>query len=106
MKLNLKERLVVLNSLPAQGDITTLRIIGDLRRNLSPTEQEYKDMKIIQKDAQSPIEWDTKKGLEEVDIEIGEKATDIIVEALKKINDEKKLTEDHMSAYEKFIEKV
>ena len=36
------------------------------------------------------------------EIEIGEKATDIIAEALKALNKAKKLTEAHIPIYERF----
>ncbi len=44
-----------------------------------------------------------QKGNKEREIKIGDKATDIIVESLKKLDDEKKLTETHISLYKKFI---
>ena len=103
MKLNLMERLVALSILPIHGNITTLRIIDDLKVALSPTEKEHKDCEIVDEENQ-PIRWNTKEGLVAVDIPIGEKATDIIVDALKSLDAEQKLTKDHVSLYEKFID--
>jgi hypothetical protein len=37
------------------------------------------------------------------EIEIGEKASDIIADALKSLNKAKKLTESHIPLYERFI---
>jgi len=48
------------------------------------------------------ITWNAK-GTEEKEISIGEKATDIIVEALKELNKNKKLTANHYSLYVKFV---
>ena len=43
-----------------------------------------------------------EKGADERDIKIGEKATDILIEALRKLDEDKKLTNQHFSLYEKF----
>ena len=100
MKLNLLERLKVLQILPAEGNFATLNIVKTLRESLAPTEKEFKDFGIVEKDG--AISWN-EKGREEIEIEIGEKATDIIVEALKKLDEENKLTAHHLSIYQKFV---
>jgi translation elongation factor EF-1alpha len=100
MKLNLLERILLLQLLPAQEDIFVLKIIRDLKNNLSLTEEEHKEFNVqINGDNMT---WNTK-GKEERDISIGEKATDICIEALKKANKNKTLTEQHISLYDKFI---
>ncbi len=63
-------------------------------------DEEFKDFGITQDGDQ--IKWNLK-GLQEKEVEIGEKATDIIVEALKKLDETKKLEQRHLSLYEKFI---
>ena len=91
------------------------RSVRKLQDFLSPSEEEYKEFRIkqsgeefVEEDGSTSIvaegqtRWN-KKGLEELEIEIGEKATDIIIEALEKIDKEKKLTAQHMSVYEKFV---
>ena len=100
MKLNMLERLKVLQMLPETGTFITLNIIQKLKDSLAPTEKELKDFEVVEKDGN--ISWN-KKGTEEVDIEIGEKATDVVVEALKKLDSEEKLTPQHISIYEKFV---
>ena len=106
MKLNLLERLTILNILPREGNFATLKILRDVQGVLSPSEAEFKEFGItteLNKETnQTQTNWN-KKGIEEREINIGEKANDIIVETLKKLNDEKKLNPQHMSAYEKFV---
>jgi len=46
--------------------------------------------------------WNTN-GLEEKEISIGEMATMICVDALKKANREKSLTEQYISVFDKFV---
>ena len=101
MKLTVLERLILLQNLPQEGSFVTLKILRSLKSNLALSEVEYKDFEVKQNGEQ--IVWN-KKGEEEVEIEIGEKATDMAIIALKELNDNKKLTEQHFSLYEKFIE--
>ncbi len=102
MKLLMRERFVLLNILPAEGDISTIKIIHRLRMDLAPTEKELKDYKIVHQEQQ--VVWDDamekKRGAQEK--KIGPKAFMIIEEVLKKLSDEKKLTEGLLSTYEKF----
>ena len=100
MKLNLLERFKILKTLPQEGNFSTLKIVRHLQESLSPSEEEYKEFGIKQDGEQ--LTW-TEKGLEEREIDIGEKATDIIIEALEKLDKDGKLTPQHISIYEKFI---
>jgi len=99
MKLSVFERLMLLSILPREGDFTTLKIIKDLRDSLSFTELEHRKYQFKKDD--NSIRW--KTDIEQnKEIKIGEKATDIIVESLKKLNKQKKLTMQHYSLCEKF----
>lgn len=100
MKLNLMERFIILQILPQNGNFVTLNIIRKLQEQLAPSEDDIKNCEIVMTDTQT--KWN-KKGLEEVEIHIGEKASDIIIDALKKLDEENKLTTQHLSIYEKFI---
>ena len=100
MKLSPLERLNILSILPNEGNYLTLKIVRKLREALSFDEQEHKILKFVQEEG--VIKWDTQNDFEK-DITIGEKATDLIVEALKKIDEKQKLTEQLYSIYEKFV---
>lgn len=100
MKLNVLERITALGILPEAGNFATLKIVQNLRMALSLTEVEFKEFEVVQKGDQ--MTWN-EKGREEKEIKIGEKATDILIEALKKLDEEKKLTNQHFSLYEKFV---
>ena len=102
MKLTVFERVVLLGILPEQGNFLTLKIVRQLREGLSFTETELKALDLKQNGDQ--VTWNPAAANPEgTEIIIGEKATDIIVEALKKLNDEGKLMEQHFTLYEKFI---
>lgn len=98
MKLSVKERVVLLSVLPAQGDLTTLKIIRKLREDLSFSEEEHKELKITQV-GENGIRWEREISK---DVEIGEKANDVIVNAFKDLDKKKQLHMDHVDIYEKF----
>lgn len=100
MELNILERLILLQILPKEGNFVTLNIVRDLQSSLSPNEEEIKEFEI--KQVKEQITWN-EKAIIPKEIKIGEKATDIIVEALEKLDKENKLNVQHMSIYEKFI---
>ena len=118
MKLTVYERIILLNILPAEGDFTTLKITRKLREDLSFTEDEHKSLQFkkagdtfIDDDGKEQIVPDGQikwqyQAVDETEIKIGEKAADIIVDALKKLNTEKKLRNEHMSVYEKFVDEA
>jgi len=103
MKLNTFERLILLAILPREGNFITLKIIRQLREALSFTEEEVKVLKFVQDAEKQMTTWnlDADKPKE---INMGEKATDLIVEALKKLDKGMKLTDQHFELYEKFVE--
>lgn len=100
-ELTVIERLVLLNILPKEGDFTTIKLVRKLRENLSFDEDEHKKLNFVQDGDQ--VRWNVE-ALVNKRIAIGEKQADIIHAALKKLNDEKKLTNEHFSLYEKFVE--
>uniref|UniRef100_A0A6M3X5J4 Uncharacterized protein n=1 Tax=viral metagenome TaxID=1070528 RepID=A0A6M3X5J4_9ZZZZ len=100
-KLTVVERLVLLNILPKEGDFTTIKLLRKLRENLSFDEDEHEKLNFVQDGDQ--VRWN-QNALTDKHIQIGEKQADLIHDALKKLNTEKKLTNEHFSLYEKFVE--
>jgi len=100
MNLSVLERLVILKALPVEGNYATLKILTNLRMSLSFTEEEMKAWEIVTNPETGQVTWQNNG---EADIPIGEKATDIIVDAFKKLDGSNKLPVGSMSAYEKFI---
>lgn len=101
MELSIPERLVVFSILPSEGNFATWRILQNLKASLSFTEQEVKEWEIVNDIEKKQTRWSLNAGV--ADIPIGEKAMDIIVEALKKLDRDHKLTENMLGVYEKFI---
>lgn len=104
-KLNIAERIALLNILPYEGNVVTLKIIRDLQNQLGFSEEEMKrfKMKNIRKpDGSTFAVWDSKYD-EKKEIEIGDAANTIVVEQLKLLEKGKKLRMEMLTLYEKFV---
>ena len=99
MKLSVIERITLMQILPKEANYLTFKILINLKSALSFNEKEYKDFGMQEKDGQ--IHW--KKSVNK-EIEIGEKAKEIISSALMELDKAGKLTEVSYLLYEKFVE--
>lgn len=100
MDLSVMERLLLLELLPAEGSITTLRIVRDLRSALSFTEQEHADWHIEQQGGQ--VRWDTVAA-QLTPIAIGPTASALIRAALEKRNTAQTLRAEHVDLWDRFV---
>lgn len=100
VKLNLLERLVLLQMLPKEGSYVMLKVIRDIQQNVGVKDEEFKEFEIKQEGEQ--VKWNSLKGKVEKDFKFGEKAFDLIQETLKKLNKDSKITGDMFSLCEKF----
>ena len=105
VKLSIANRLSLLGLLPEQGDITTIKIIRELREELSFTAEEHELIKfkptggnkVLWDDAAIPDKEMEFTGIREVILE-GVKTQ------LRKEEETGKLLLDHLSLYEVLIE--
>lgn len=100
MILTVSERLALLGVLPQEGNFATMKILNDLRMNLSYTEKETKEWGIKHDEEAQLLTW---KENGEAEIPIGEKATGIIMDELRKLDKQKNLSIQALPVYEKFI---
>jgi hypothetical protein len=96
MKLSVMDRLLILNldTLPKMGTILTMRIKQQLINEVGFKESEIKDFEIKQDGEQ--IKW--KSDAEAVDIEIGDEAKKLLIDALDKSEN---LNENYISLYDR-----
>ena len=97
--LTLSDRFAILGILPAEGNFATLKIVRKLREQLSLTETEIKEHKVIQKGDQ--IMWNN--GEKTTEMEFGEFAESMIKDALMKLDERCKLENRHFRIYEQFV---
>lgn len=102
MQLSVRERLIILSFLPQEGDFLTLKLLRKLKEDLSFTEEEHRLYQFVENKDASTITWDDKVE-QSKEIEIGNKTKEIIISALKNLNDQKKLKNSHYDIYIKFI---
>lgn len=102
MMMSVGERLMLLQILPLQGSIVTLRINRELSNKVALSEEELKLFDVKHEDKK--ISWNSS-GNQEKEIVIGEKESDIIVDSLKKLDAEQRLVPQMMSLWDKFIDK-
>lgn len=100
MLLEVRDRILLGNILPAEGDVRTMKTIQTLRNDLLFSEDEVKKFKIKTDD--NRVTWDATVD-SEVEIQVGELATEVIVAALKKLDESEKVTVELLPLYEKFI---
>lgn len=101
VKFSVLERLLVLNSLPSENDITTLKVVRKLKDQLGFNDEELKALNF--RTDQSRTVWNNNV-VKDKEYEIGDKSVEIIASALRSLNDQKKLTDSHISLYEKVVE--
>jgi hypothetical protein len=105
MKVTLKvsERIWLLGFLPKEGDLITQRIVHALREKLGISDEDFKlyDIKQVP-EMPGAIKWDTLKDVG-VEYEFGDKTVEIISQSLLEVDKQKKVTEDFLILFDKFI---
>ena len=100
MKFDVLERVVLMGLLPQTFNFADYRILNELKTVCSFSEKEMKELKMTQ--TEEKINWEVTDSPPK-EINIGKRATEIVVAALTKLNDEEKLTDQLISVYEKFM---
>ena len=107
MELTFVERMALLNILPLQGSIVTLRILRDVKMALGFTEVELKKYGVTNRilpEGGAVIEWSNEFNSVTKDIEIGEAIHGLIVAELQKLDKQGLLREQALTLWEKFVE--
>ncbi len=100
MTLAVLERLLLLNLLPPEGDITTVRVVHRLRQDLSFSEEELGALHL--RTVEDEIKWEPEADPLK-DVPVGAKAREVIGKLLTRLSKSEKLTEQHLALYEKFV---
>ena len=99
LKLNVLERIILLGLLPKDENYLTFKLITQLKSDLSFSDKEMKDWGITMLE-DGRVSW---KKTGDKQIEIGETIETMIVEKLKTVEKEKKINDENVSLYEKFV---
>ena len=101
MQFGILERIQFIGIMPAEGNIITLRVVNELRADLGFSEEEIKSEGIKPIEG-GGIQWNSDSKLMK-EVNIGDTAKDVIKAALKKLNDEEKLTPPLVPLWDKFV---
>ena len=107
MKLEVHERLALLTLFPKDGDYAALKTFRRAFEMLSFTPEDMKFYEFvggIGQDGKPVTNWNSTKAAEAVkDCPIDEFTTDYLRNKLSEMQNKKKLSEDFLSIYEKFV---
>ncbi|MGD6807553.1 MAG: hypothetical protein ACQCN4_11410 [Candidatus Bathyarchaeia archaeon] len=107
-KLSLKDRVNLLEILPREGNIITLRVIRELQSSIGFSEAEIADYQIelieVGTSGRFRTSWNERGKSASKNIKIGPKAEKIIVERLEELNNKKILPFQMLDLYERFVE--
>ena len=103
VSLSFVARFALLQMLPVEGSVMTIRILRDLKDELGFSEEEVKKSKL--KEVPGGVQWDAGMVAKmHKDVPMGEKARDIIRESLEGLEKQKKLKLEFLDLYERFVE--
>ena len=103
MELTPLERMALLSILPKEGDFLTLKRLRELKESLVFTDEEIFDKQVVQVEG-GGIQWsDMPDCNQPAEIPIGEIMNDLIVKTLKQLDSQRKLTEQTVGIYERFV---
>ena len=104
MQFNVLERVLLLNILPAEGNVVSLRICHNLRMALSFSEEEMERYGIKVDAANGRVEWTPEAAACTKDVEVGPQAFVLIAETLDKLSKQNRLHADHLGLYDRVHE--
>lgn len=102
MKLNISERLILVNVVPEKGNFETMSTVESLTEILYPSEKEVKEFEIVQ--SEEKISWN-EKGSEPVEINLSEKQTDFLIKQLEHLSEQGLLNLQQYKLLKKIREK-
>lgn len=106
MKLGIADRFSIMEILPKQGNFITLSIVQDIIKKITITQDDLKKYNIRTipaPDGMVSYRWDDAEGKIETEIEFTDTEKQIIVDSLRKMDNEKKISLNMIGTYKKFM---
>ena len=106
MKLLIADRINLSNILPEKGNAVNMKLLRDLKGELSFSEQEIKKYKIKAEQVENEIQYNWKSEFDtEKEIKIGATLNVLIVDIFKDLDAKEEITDSLLNLYGKFMEK-
>ena len=102
MKLSFMDRMLLFGILPEKGSLVTLKLVRELREELSPSLDEIKEMEISENPETHRVVWNADKDTGK-EININSVTKDMIVKTLKSMDEKEELTAQHLSLCDLFL---
>ena len=100
VELTIAQRAILMQIIPQEGDFLTFKIIKDMKSQIGFSEEDLQKFEIKQVD--KIMTWNREKE-ETKTVSLGEKGIEIIITALHKLNDEKKINDTNFDLYQQFV---
>jgi hypothetical protein len=100
MELSLKNRLILLGVLPAQGNMVEMLVVKGIKDvvDILPTEA----IEVGLKAGEGRVTWDEAKE-KAIKVTFNEPETELVRKALTEMDAQRKLTLDHLDLYKLFV---
>ena len=102
MKLSFMDRMLLFGILPEKGSLVTLKLVRELREELSPSLDEIKEMEISENPETHRVVWNADKDAGK-EINVNSVTKDMIVKTLKAMDEKEELTAQHLSLCDLFL---
>ena len=102
VKLTLRERYVVMGLFPREAGFTTIKAITEIKKELFPSDKEI-EIAGLEDLPGGGVRAENWLLVVEKEITFGKITKALVENALKKLDETEKLTEEHFTLYEKFI---
>lgn len=103
MELTIAERILILNLLPQEGNVVTLRVVRDLQSELGFSDKEMKKLKIVS-NPDGTITWPKEKAGVKKNIIFTEARWNIVKGEMEKLERAGRMRLNLISLYERFVE--
>ena len=102
MLLSVFDRITLINILPREGDFRTLKQLRQLKEDLAFTDEENAALQFQYEDG-GLVRWQREADVPK-DIQIGETMHEVIRDTFMRLDQQKKLREEHLELYERFVD--
>ncbi len=106
MEFSTLDRVVMLNLLPQQGDVYSLRLIREFREDLGFSEEEQRSLNLRPGPEGQGVSWDddAEAAAEFKTIRVGSRIHALVEERFHELDSNKQLGLEALDLYERFIE--
>ena len=101
MLLSIRERLMLMQVLPTEGDFTTLKLVREMREGLSFDEEEHAKAHFVVDGEGGRITWDPEIQFDK-ELDFGPRATVVVLDALEKLDRAGQLRLEALELCDKF----